>query len=53
MSVGWLFGRSVGNAESLKNVSLRILNDSDSAGRGKKRDEEESEKIEKLLKNEK
>ena len=40
-----------------KNGLLRILNDSNSAGRGKKRDEEErdeeSEKMKKLLKNEK
>ncbi len=49
MSVGWLVGRSVGrsvrpsvllSSKSLKNGLLRILNDLDSAGRGKKRDEE-------------
>ena len=46
----------------MKNGLLRILNDSDSAGKGKKRDkvggtrgrwDEESEKMKKLLKNEK
>ena len=41
-----LVGRSVGpsvmlSSISLKNGLLRILNDLDSAGRGKKRDEEE------------
>ena len=46
------------SSKSLKNGLLRILNDSDSAGRGKKRDEEEGltrrvKKNEKLLKNEK
>ena len=44
-SVGWSVGRSVGrsvmlSSKSLKNGLLRILNDLDSAGRGKKRDEE-------------
>ena len=62
-----MVGRSVGPSvmllsKSLKNGLLRILNDLDSAGRGKKRDEEggtrgrwdeESEKMKKLLKNEK
>ena len=44
MSVGWSFGRSVGPSVRnafVKNGFLRILNDLDSAGRGKKRDEEE------------
>ena len=51
------------SSKSLKNGLLRILNDLlDSAGRGKKRDEaggtrgrreEESEKMKKLLKNDK
>ena len=57
------------SSKLLKNGLLRILNDLDSAGRGKKRDEEEggtgrtegrggrrgdeSEKMKKLLKNEK
>ena len=49
-------------SKSMKNGLLRILNDLDSAGRGKKRGEEggtrgrrdeESEKMKKLLKNEK
>ena len=37
-SVGWLVMLS---SKSMKNGLLRILNDLDSAGRGKKRDEEE------------
>ena len=41
-SVGPLVGRSVMlSSKSMKNELLRILNDLDSAGRGKKRDEEE------------
>ena len=62
-SVGWSVGRSVMlSSKSLKNGLLRILNDLDSAGRGKKRGkeggtrgrrDEESEKMKKLLKNEK
>ena len=45
-SVGPLVGWSVGplvmlSSKSMKNGLLRILNDLDSAGRGKKRDEEE------------
>ena len=41
-SVGWLVGPSVMlSSKSMKNGLLRILNDLDSAGRGKKRDEEE------------
>ena len=41
-SVGPLVGRSVLlSSKSMKNGLLRILNDLDSAGRGKKRDEEE------------
>ena len=44
--VGWSVGRLVGpsvmlSSKSLKNGLLRILNDLDSAGRGKKRDERE------------
>ena len=61
--VGRLVGPSVMlSSKSLKNGLLRILNDLDSAGRGKKRGkeggtrgrrDEESEKMKKLLKNEK
>ena len=45
-SVGWSVGSSVGrsvmlSSKSMKNGLLRILNDFVSAGRGKKRDEEE------------
>ena len=45
-SVRWSVGRLVGRSvmllsKSMKNGLLRILNDLDSAGRGKKRDEEE------------
>ena len=41
-SVGWSVGQSVMlSSKSMKNGFLRILNDLDSAGRGKKRDEEE------------
>ena len=45
-SVGWLVGPSVRrsvmlSSKSMKNRLLRILNDLDSAGRGKKRDVEE------------
>ena len=59
-SVGPSVGRSVMlSSKSLKNGLLRILNDLDSAGLGKKMDEEggtrgrrdeESEKMKKLLK---
>ena len=58
-SVGWLVMLS---SKSLKNGLFRIPNDLDIAGRGKKRDEEggtrgrwdeESEKMKKLLRNEK
>ena len=63
-SVGRSVGRSVMlSSKSLKNGLLRILNDLDSAGQGKKRHEEEvgtrgrrdeeSEKMKKLLKDEK
>ena len=44
MSVGWSFGRSVGPSVRnafVKNGLLRILHDLVSAGRGKRRDEEE------------
>jgi len=46
------------SSKSLKNGLLRIQNDTDSTGRGKKegrggRSDEESEKMKKLLKNEK
>ena len=52
-SVGWLVRRSVTlSSKSMKNGHLRILNDLDSARRGGRR-EEESEKMKKLLKNEK
>ena len=45
-SVGWLVGWSVRpsvmlSSKLMKNGLLRVLNDLDSAGRGKKRDEEE------------
>ena len=68
LSVGWLVGPSVRrlvmlSSKLMKNGLLRILNDLDSAGRGKKRHEEEggtrgrrdeeSEKMKKLLKDEK
>ena len=59
-SVGWSVGWSVMlSSKSLKNGLLQILNDLDSAGRGKKREEEggmrgkrdeESEKMKMLLK---
>ena len=41
--VGWLVGPSVRNtlSKSMNNGLLRNLNDVDSAGRGRKRDEEE------------
>ena len=58
-SVRWSVGRSVMlSSKSLKNGLLRILNDTDSTGRGKKRDKEEGvtrrvKKMKKLLKNEK
>ena len=40
-SVGRLVGRSVTlSSKSMKNGHLRVLNDSDSAGRGRKRDKE-------------
>ena len=46
MSVGWSVGPSVRrsvmlSSKLMKNRLLRILNDLDSAGQGKKRDEEE------------
>ena len=46
LSVGRLVRRSVGwsvmlSSKSMKNGHLRILNDLDSAGQGKKRDEKE------------
>ena len=67
ISIRGLVRRLVGpsvmlSSKSLKNGLLRILNDLDSAGRGKKRGEEggtrgrrdeESDKMKKLLKNEK
>ena len=57
-SVGWIVWLVMHSSKSLKNGLLWILNDSDSAGREKKRDEEEGltrrvKKNEKLLKNEK
>ena len=40
--VGWLVGWTVMlSSKLMKNELLRILNDLDTAGRGKKRDEEE------------
>ena len=60
MSVGRSVGRSVRpsvgwsvmlSSKSLKNGLLRILNDTDSAGREKKRDEEEG--VTRRVKNEK